>query len=182
MSIPMTQVDPDAHESPDVDSAARDMIGRLNVDDKNEQAGLLLVSPDGKYTSTLPVSQNHHDDFTLQMQLKKGWKVAGVFHTHPSAGKHDTDANYFSPGDLDTATKFKVPSYILFLGDRSVRKYVPGKSETSEIFGPKGKLTVAKGDELPPEVQKALEASPSPELAPEVQKALDVPDGIQPKS
>lgn len=146
MPIPAASVADDAPWADDMDAAAHAGLGQVPVTPGSEQAGFLVANADGKYAYSNPVTQNHHDNFALKAQIKAGHKLAGIFHTHP--GK-DSDGQIFSPHDIEVANQLKVPSYVLFLKDGTVRKYTPGKTQTYSypMQGTSG--VVSKGDEVP---------------------------------
>lgn len=152
-----SQVDPKSEAFEDADASAHAVLSGLG-DDSQEQAGVILVSPDGRYHYTTPTTSHQHDNFEVRVALQKGWKIAGIYHTHP--GKDD-DGQVFSPQDLEMAAKLNVPSYIRFLKDGSIRKYIPGQTSTQNK--PQGKFIrkVATGDTLPPpQVAQALSTPP----------------------
>jgi hypothetical protein len=158
-----------------LDSSAKSVLDTLTDDSRGEQAGVILQSPDGKYYSTTPIASADHNHFGMRVQLQKGWKISGIYHTHPG---NDDLGQYFSTNDLAVAESLKVPSYIRFQSDGSVRKYTPGQTKTrmmsvsSERFG----MRVARGDNLPapklsanppvPTAQSSPQASASDAVSP----------------
>lgn len=146
MPIPVATVADGSPWHDDLDTAAHKAFGQSPDMQKAEQAGFMVAGPDGKYAFSNPVTQNDHDNFALRAQIKAGHKLAGIYHTHP--GK-DTDGQVFSPHDIEVANQLKVPSYVMFLKDGSVRKYVPGKTPTYHMNLRGSNGTVADGDLVP---------------------------------
>lgn len=171
---PSPTIDP--QDYPDAQHAAVAALYALNTKRAaDEQAGVVLLSPDGKYYDTSPVSAQE-DHFALRLKLEKGWSIAGIFHTHPG---DDDRAGYFSPGDLEIANRLKVPSYIKFAKDGSIRSYTPGRTKTTRI-GERGStdyVDASYGDSIPPEIMKQLAAQPHKPVPPAIASALTRPMG-----
>lgn len=141
--LPVTQLDPDAQWDSSLDSVAQKAL--LGVPSGGfEQAGVLYGNQDGKYAYSLPVTQHARDDFALKTKLSDGMKMSGIWHIHPG---YDDFGQVFSPHDIQVAEQLKVPSYVLFLKDHSIRKYVPGQTPTQlmQLPGSHEQLKVAKG-------------------------------------
>ena len=58
--------------------------------------------------------------------MPEGWRLSGICHSHPS---QDEAAHYFSPKDIEVATRLDVPSDLKFC-DGSIRRYTAGKTQT----------------------------------------------------
>lgn len=141
--LPVTQLDPDAQWDGSLDTVAQKAL--LGLPSGNfEQAGVLYGNADGKYAYSLPVTQHARDSFALKAKMSNGMKMAGIWHIHPG---DDDLGQVFSPRDIQVAEQLKVPSYVLFLKDHSIRKYVPGQTPTQLIKRPGSleQLKVAKG-------------------------------------
>jgi len=153
----------------DIDASIRAVYGGLQPDEIHEHAGVILQDPNGKYYYTKPITSSKHDAFEVHAGLQKGWKLAGIYHTHP--GK-DKDGQVFSPDDLNVAAQLKVPSFVRF-ADGSIRQYQAGKTPTQQWAQPGTHMTskVARGEDLPPELTAQL-AQTDPPPHPEVQKQL----------
>jgi hypothetical protein len=145
--IPLAAADPTSDSYADLDSTAHGFRGRLEPS-TSEQAGVMFVGKDGKYSYSIPTTQKHRDSFALRMQNSEGSKLAGLFHTHP--GPED-DAQVFSPDDLAVANKLKVPSYVMFQKTGEIRKYVPGVTKTKRVYIPRSTSQDygADGDPVP---------------------------------
>lgn len=155
-------------DSPDA-AASRVLSPLRNTLAKLEQGGVLLQSPDGKYSYTTPVDQSEHGG-SLGVHHPPGWKVAGIFHSHLA---NDTyDKNQFSDTDLDQANKLNVPSYVLFQNSGDIRAYRPGSTSTSvQNFG--GNLVRgARGDALSLPQSASATAYPIPDYNQSVAQAL----------
>jgi proteasome lid subunit RPN8/RPN11 len=113
----------------------------------NEQAAVIIQRPDGSYGYSTVAPQNDHDNFALRALLAKDHKLAGIVHSHPGA---DAYGQVFSPKDLDVSENLKVPSFIRFNSDSSIRKYVPGttKTQRTQVSGNKFGLKTAVGDAI----------------------------------
>jgi proteasome lid subunit RPN8/RPN11 len=143
--LPTAQVDPNDTGQDDLDTSAWGALQSLDHGN-TESAGLLLQHPNGQYFHTTPITSLEHDHFALRAALQKGWKIAGIYHTHPG---DDADGQVFSPNDLQVAAQLKVPSYIRFLKDGAVRKYVPGQTQSQNLpspSNPRFSRKVATGD------------------------------------
>lgn len=147
MKTPTTQWDPNAQWDASIDSSAHTALQGVPTT-FGEQAGILYSNADGQYSYSLPITTKDHDNFALRSQIPKGQKLAGIFHTHSGA---DDYAQYFSPRDIEVANQLKVPSYVLFQKDGSIRKYVPGQTPTHLMAypGTHQQLKVSQGDALP---------------------------------
>jgi proteasome lid subunit RPN8/RPN11 len=93
-----------------------------------EQAGVIFRDPQGGYTYSQPQKSRRTDKFELRVDIPRGYKIVGVYHTHPDTGSHDIHADFFTPADVELADRLGVPSYILTLRSGEIRKYVPGSS------------------------------------------------------
>lgn len=146
--MPKITLDPDSPAHDTLDAAARALSGKFNKKSGNETAGMLFKDPDGKYrySVTAPGSE---DKFELHIAVPKGYSVAGIVHSHPGI---DERGQVFSPNDLDIAHQLKVPSYVNFLKDDSMRRYTPGVSKIQPMdnVGSRMPLHVSMGDPLDP--------------------------------
>jgi hypothetical protein len=118
--------------------------------DNLEHAGVLVKGPDGNYYATVPHCSTTPDEFAVKLKLDQGWSLAGIYHTHPG---QDADAQYFSGHDVQTANAAKVPSYIRFNSDNSIRSYTPGATKVQQTRIDEGNMPTyedtARGDPLP---------------------------------
>ena len=126
-----------------LDQAAHEVSGGFDKKSKTEQSAALFRRADGKYLYSAPVTNSDHDNFGMRVQLPQGVTLAGVVHSH--LGQDDL-GQYFSPNDLNIANQLKVPSYIRFMRDDSVRRYTPGQTSTTYLRG--YGTHVAKGDAI----------------------------------
>jgi len=146
----------------DMDTTAHATFGTLPDMDGIEHAGVIYKRPDGKFCGSTPVTQHLRDDFALQARMKKGDSLAGIYHVHPGT---DDAGQVFSPHDIEVANQLKVPSYVFFQKDNSVRKYVPGATATRimQLPGSRTGAKVADGEKVPPppslDKQKAVVAA-----------------------
>lgn len=105
-------------------------IDKTNRGSTTEQAAVVLHMPNGKYQYSTVVPQVTRDTFALRVRLPHGASIAGIYHTHPG---DDSLGQVFSPADLETAQRLNVPSYVTFLKDGSIRKFVPGVTKITTI-------------------------------------------------
>lgn len=126
-----------------LDQAAHEVSRDFGKQPKIEQSAALFQRPDGKYSYSAAVTNTDHDNFGMRVQLPKGTSLAAIVHSHPGS---DDLGQYFSANDIDVANQLKVPSYIRFLRDDSIRKYVPGQTATQNLRG--YGTHVATGDAL----------------------------------
>ena len=140
-----------------LDQAAHEVSKDFGKQPKIEQSAALFKRDDGKYLYSAAVTNADHDNFGMRVQLPKGTTLAGIVHSHPGT---DDLGQYFSSNDIDIANQLKVPSYIRFLRDDSIRRYTPGQTSTANLrgFG----THVATGDPLtlPPPTAVATPAAP----------------------
>lgn len=172
MPIPAAAVPADSPWHDNLDTAAHKAFAQSPAMQKAEQAGFMVVGPDGKYAFSNSVTQNDHDNFALRAQIDRGHKLAGIYHTHP--GK-DTDGQVFSPHDIEVANQLKVPSYVMFLKDGSVRKYTPGKTPTYHMNLAGSNGTVADGDAVPAPVEAPPAAPPAAAVTTDQPPAVQQP-------
>jgi len=127
----------------DIDSAANAFYGSIgDYDHKAEQSGAIYSDHDGKYHYSVPMAQAD-DNFKMRVAQNENAKLAAIFHTHPDASQ----SMLFSPQDVQVAQQLKVPSYIHFEHDGSLKKYIPGVTPvTRESVGSSLGAKVSKGE------------------------------------
>lgn len=128
--MPAAALDPTSPWLPDLDSAVHEAIKRSGAIADNEQSGIIYKNTDGQFAYSIPLTSARQDDFALRAQIPQGQALAAIWHSHP--GK-DSLAGYFSPHDIEMATKLNVPSYIRFNSDGSIRSFTPGKTKLSSV-------------------------------------------------
>lgn len=90
----------------------------------NEHAGVIFQNADGEYCySTL--AKGTKDNFEFKIARRPSDKLAALFHNHPGEEDHAMRGVYdkHSPGDLETANKLNIPSFIMT--PRGLSKYDP---------------------------------------------------------
>ena len=137
-----------------LDRAAHEVSKDFGKQPDIEQSAALFRTPEGKYVYSAAVTNSDHDNFGMRVQLPQGVTLAGVVHSHP--GK-DQLAGVFSPNDLSIANQLKVPSYIRFLKDNTLRRYTPGQTSTTYMPGIGAHISRGDGVTVP---------QPDPTLAP----------------
>lgn len=184
MSTPLASIPKGATGAGSIAAAAQAALTGIDHPNGNEQAGVILKGPDGKFYPTAPVS-NGQDQFSLRLELQHGWSIAGIYHNHPGDNE---GAQYFSPDDIRVANQFKVPSYILFAKDKAIRSYTPGQTQLSNFPDPNGSrfpLHVSRGDPLIIPQQQQASTAPipaAPPVAPAAPVASIPTNNIQPIS
>ncbi len=149
-SIPISVVDPASGTYPNVDAAVAAAVKAFadgRDKDTGEKAAVVVKMPDGSFAYSSPVSQEQHDAFALRAQLTNGQSLAAIVHTHPG---EDDLGQVFSPRDLDVARQLNVPSYVQFRKDGALRRYTPGKTQTTMMKTYGGAQRVATGDPVAP--------------------------------
>lgn len=156
-------VDPNSPTFDHPDYAASALSKNFGTTKSGEHAGVIFQRPDGKYVYSTVTPQSG-DTFSLKASVPSGYKLAGIVHSHPG---DDDDAGYFSPTDVDVANQLKLPSYIRFLKDDSMRKFVPGVTKTQRIGG-FGSQIVAQGDPIssPPPPSTPTQTIPTNNVPP----------------
>jgi proteasome lid subunit RPN8/RPN11 len=145
-----------------LDQAAHEVSRDFGKLPKVEQSAALFQRPDGKFSYSAAVTNSDHDNFGMRVQLPKGTQLAAIVHSHPG---HDDLGQYFSSNDIDIANQLKVPSYIRFLRDDSIRKYVPGQTSTQNLRGYGTHVATGDALNLPPQnasAQGAMLANVTP--------------------
>jgi hypothetical protein len=153
-------VDPDSPAFDSLDEAAKALSAKFDKKSGFENAGMLYKDSAGKfrYSNTLP---GRNDQFEMHVLIPKGHTLAAIVHSHPGA---DADGQVFSPDDVDMAHRLNLPSYVNFLKDDSVRKYVPGVTPTRAYTTNNSRIPrrVADGDPLEQQPQPAQTAQAAP--------------------
>ena len=157
--LPVSQVGPDAQWFDSAEAAAH--AATQNSDPKIEKAGFIVSRPDGKFAFSTPATQDNHDNFAFRAQIQQGHKLAGLYHNHPG---NDSDADSFSPRDVNVANKLKVPSFIRVNSTNTVRRYTPGKSPTftAQVRAGDDGATASMGEVVPPPQAAAPTATAVP--------------------
>lgn len=92
-------------------SAGLSRIGRVNL----EYAGAVLEEQDGSMCLT-GLAQGHDDTAAFAVKLAPGEKLVAIFHNHPDVehreGRWGHAGEHFSPGDIATAQRLGVKSYL----------------------------------------------------------------------
>lgn len=143
-------------------AAAADAVSKSFAQQKDtEQAAVVIKRPDGTYGYSTVAPQETHDSFALRAQFPKDHVLAGIVHSHPGT---DALGQVFSPQDLQVAETLKVPSYIRFVNDNTIRQYVPGttKTQNTQVAGNKFGVRSAVGD---PIEQEPISPPPPPSSA-----------------
>jgi hypothetical protein len=146
--IPLAAYDPTAIPAQTLDAAARALIAGFPNTPNVEQSGLIYQNKDGSYGYSIPVTQNESKGFALRAAADPDHKFVAIVHTHPT---DDPASQVFSPNDVTVANQLKVPSYIQFLADGSIRKYIPGQTATKDYTLPNTRFSSGKtaiGDSL----------------------------------
>lgn len=168
---PLVTLDPNAQAFDSPDQAA-DTISKDFVDPKNVNAGekiaVILKRPDGKYVPSTVASTGGENHSALRMQIPAGHSLAAIVHSHPGM---DDAGQQFSAADLDVADKLKVPSFIRFAKDGSIRKYVPGQTKTFKVSGwsPSGSTEyqrAATGDPIAAPISESSSAAAQDQTGP----------------
>lgn len=128
---PIAALDPTSPWLPDLDTAVNEAIKRSGKMTDGEQSGVVIRNADGHYAYSIPLTSARQDDFALRAQVAKGQQLAAIWHSHPG---NDQTAGYFSPQDISMADQLKIPSYIRFNSDGSVRRYMPGKTKLNQVI------------------------------------------------
>lgn len=136
--FPIVTLDGNAPTYDSLDQAAHEISKNFAQQPQIEQSAALFKTPAGYQTSAV-VTNSDHDNFGMRVQLPQGVTLAGIIHGHPG---NDELAGYFSPNDINVANQLKVPSYIRFLSDNSLRRFTPGQTKINYMMGAK----VARGD------------------------------------
>jgi hypothetical protein len=130
--FPIVGPNPQNPKFDSVDLAASEASKDFKKQPNIEQSAALFKTSDGKFSYSPSVTNEQHDNFGMRVQMPQGTTLAGFVHSHP--GK-DELAHYFSPDDISHANQLKVPSYIRFSNDDSLRRYTPGQTSTTYLRG-----------------------------------------------
>jgi RHS repeat-associated protein len=112
---------------------------------KYEYAGAVITSGNGGYYATTPVTINDQHNFGFS--LPPGETPVALYHTHPI----DTNGEFFSKHDVETAQRLSVTSYIGVYSNNSISYFDPNTMTaiTRRDFGGGTSMTgMAKGEVL----------------------------------
>ncbi len=98
-----------------------------------EAAGIVYRCGDA-YTYSDQKVGNDRFGFKYSVRLPDGAILAALFHTHPHQVT-EADPTKFSPDDMAQADKLGVPSYILVVRYREVRRYSFGGKASGVLVG-----------------------------------------------
>ena len=145
-------------QTPDGAAAA---VSKMFAHLPGEQSAACILRPDGTYGYSTISPQQGETNFQMRVALPKDHKLACIVHSHPG---NDQDGQYFSPDDINVANQLKVPSFIRFNRDDTIRRFTPGVTKTTSIpmsghpFGVKA----AVGDQIAQEpTASSVVAAPS---------------------
>lgn len=143
--VPLASLDPTSGTYDDLDSAAQAFYGAIGAHDpKLEESGVIFSDTDGKFHYSIPSAQ-HDDAFKMRVPQSATQKLAALFHSHPAG--EGQESLLFSPDDVQVANQLKVPSYIYFERDGTMKKYIPGVTKTTmHSVGSQLGARVSKGD------------------------------------
>lgn len=143
------------------DEAAISALSKI-TEKKYELGGIISQAGDRYYTSE-PMGDKRTGSFTARVKLPQGERAVGLYHSHPSA-MHESigDSELFSPGDVETAQRMKMLSYIKALASDKIKKFEPGKTNV-RLYGRGDRRTVSDGELLKQKIiAEALLARPPP--------------------
>jgi hypothetical protein len=72
---------------------------------------------------TEPATNYSPDDFAITCELPSGAKLVGLFHTHPIGSVPGISTN-----DIDVAKKLNITSFVAFIDQGTIMRFVPGKT------------------------------------------------------
>lgn len=136
-------LDPQSPVYDNLDKAADAVSQPPEKDPSLERSAAVYKMQDGSYRYSTVNTDGTRDQFAMRVAIPQGAKLAAIVHNHPGT---DNDAGVFSPQDLQMADQLKVPSYIRFNSDNSLRSYTPGKTKTTLTGTGLSRKKVAVGD------------------------------------
>src|ERR1044072_7780484 len=105
-------------------------ISALNkILEKNYELGGVITQSGDRFFASEPQGNKNTGKFEARVKIPKGEKPVAIYHTHPFE-PGNSDAERFSPGDVEIANRMKMLSYIRALESGKIKKYTPGKSRT----------------------------------------------------
>jgi len=105
---------------------------------KHNEYGGWVLSKDGKYTYTLPVTFGQDGHFyPSNVTVPSGYGAVASFHTHPDSGSWGEG---FSEGDVNWANQNRMNIYVGMSYSGNVRVYVPGVTKYNGFNGVTGDL------------------------------------------
>jgi hypothetical protein len=150
--LPITRIT----DSPDyatVQDAACAALDRIAHPLSENEFGGAIVLHDGKYFYTEAVSTSDENGLDFRIQMHRGDKLVGMYHTHPAESNYTysqlTRLAAFSIGDIVIARKLNVLSYMLDGYTMDIHVYDPTRINrttvtSGEIVATLSKLTVSK--------------------------------------
>lgn len=120
--VPLAVLDPTCQWTDSKDQAAVKALSNAgSPSDMTETGGALFQNAQGQYCYSIPVS-GKAEHYQLRAQSTPEQKLVGIYHTHPGRG---SDAEVFSPDDVNIANQLKMQSYIKALQSGAVKRYDP---------------------------------------------------------
>lgn len=109
------------YETIDAAAAAGLALASGSGQEDHEYAGVVYRRLDGSYCYSVPVSNGSDENFRIQVQLPKGSKLAGLYHTHPIFPESDQ----FSESDINVAKAMHLPSFIKIIATGEIKLFDP---------------------------------------------------------
>lgn len=101
---------------------------------KREFISLVYQTPGGEFRFVAPQGGKSNRYVKQKLAYPKDAKLMAIVHNHPGADEVDGYAGMhsaFSPDDIQMARTLKLPSYIVFGRDMSMRRFDPAKDSPS---------------------------------------------------
>lgn len=120
-------------------------------EDLHREVGGMVLKCAAGYVWSTPAPGATETAVDYRVAVPKGCTPAALYHTHPdSLEAGATDARRFSQGDLDTAARMGMSSYIGVLRDRSILRYDPRTSRVTSWIQHSATCT-ARDDTIAPD-------------------------------
>lgn len=105
---------------------------------KYQEYGGWVISKDGKFTYTVPVTFGQDSHFYADnVTVPDGYKAVAGYHTHPDPGSWGEG---FSAADMTWADQHHMNSYVGMSYSGNVRVYVPGVTRDNGCCAVSGDL------------------------------------------
>lgn len=111
-----------------IDAASEEAIKKALSNSSRYEYGGAVLSFEGKYCYTEPVSENDPENVSFSLNVPAGYKLVALYHTHPFAPDENAACEGFSAADLEVSKALKTRSYIGFVGSKAIRYYDPNES------------------------------------------------------
>lgn len=141
-SLPVSRLRPGAPAYASADAAAIAGLRDSKRASTSYEYGGAILSNGTRFFATVPVTNNDPGRVRYVVSVPRGFRVAGVYHTHPL---RSSEGQWFSPGDVAQARALRASSYLGAMDERTVRHFDPRTMRTERVRHGGSSIVVARG-------------------------------------